>query len=160
MRGSSYRILDEPIAGQLQLPALNPFWPLLGMMFGGAWLGVSMFIFNAIALRGPSMAREIGLAVAILLGAPLLLLIIGFALSQQWISEGTVKYAMLLIVTWKFSLAYLIYFSQQGAHALYEYFEKSPVNPQLGAAVVFIGSLLKSKVVGAVSSPLWILMVN
>ena len=160
MSGSSYRILDEPIAGGLKLPALSPFWPLLGMMFGGAWLGVSMFVFNAIALRGPTMAREIGLAAAILIGSPLILLLIGFALQQQWINEAAIRYAVLVIVAWKFSLAYWIYFSQQGAHALYEYFDRSAANPQMGAGLVFVGSLLKSKIIGVSSSPFWILMVN
>lgn len=160
MRGSAYRILDEPIAGQTKLPALNPFWPLLGMMFGGAWLGAAAFIFNAIALRGPTMAREIGIAIALLLGSPLILLLIGVSFNQQWIDEGAIKYAMLLIVAWKFSLGYWIYFLQQRSHALYEYFEKSSGNPQVGPALVILGGVLRTKVVGAIASPFWVWMVN
>ena len=163
MSRATYRILDEPVARGLKLPALNPFWPLLGMMFGGAWLGVAMFVFNAFALRGPTFTREVGIAGAILLGAPLIVFLIGFALNQQWMSETAIKYALLLVVAWKLSLAYWIFFLQQQSHALYEYFEGSPSNPQLasvGPVLVIVGSLVKSTVIGAVDSPFWTLMVN
>jgi uncharacterized membrane protein YeiB len=163
MSRATYRILDEPVAHGLKLPALNPFWPLLGMMFGGAWLGVAMFVFNAIALRGPTFAREVGIAGAILLGAPLIVFLIGVALNQQWLNETAIKYALLLVVAWKLSLAYAIFFLQQQSHALYEYFERGPRNPQLasvGPALVVVGSLVKSNVIGAVDSPFWTLMVN
>ena len=163
MSRATYRILDEPVARGLHLPALNPFWPLLGMMFGGAWLGVAMFVFNAIALRGPTFAREVGIAGAILLGAPLIVFLIGFALNQHWLNEAAIKYALLLVVAWKLSLAYWIFFLQQQSHALHEYFERRPRNPQLasvGPALVVVGSLVKSNVIGAVDSPFWTLMVN
>jgi uncharacterized membrane protein YeiB len=163
MSHASYRILDEPVARGFTLPALNPFWPLLGMMFGGAWLGVAMFVFNAVALRGPTFARELGIAGGILLGSPLIVFLIGFALNQQWMTEGAIKYALLLVVAWKLSLAYWVFFLQQQSHALYEYFERGSRNPQLasvGPALVIAGSLVKSSVIGAVDSPFWTLMVN
>lgn len=163
MSRATYRILDEPVARGLSIPALNPFWPLLGMMFGGAWLGVAMFVFNAFALRGPTFARELSIAGAILLGSPLIIFLIGFALNQQWMSDGAIKYALLLVVAWKLSLAYWVFFLQQQSHALYEYFQRGPSNPQaasIGPALVIVGSLVKSNVIGAVASPFWTLMVN
>src|SRR5262245_52797722 len=74
----AYHIQDEPLGGGRGLPALNPFWPLLAMMLGGAWIGAAAFAFNAWALRGPTWLREIGLAAAVLIGSPIILLGIGY----------------------------------------------------------------------------------
>lgn len=159
----AYRIVDEP-RGRTQLPAFNPFWPLLAMMFGGAWLGVLMFAFNAWSLRSPTLGRELALAAAIVLGAPLLLLGIAMLPGLGALPESGIKYALLLIVTWKLGLAYWIFFLQQSPFALYEYFEErsegTPRSAQAGIVIVVLGGLLKSNVVGAIDSPFWVVMVN
>jgi hypothetical protein len=161
---AAYRIVDEPRGGRTQLPAFNPFWPLLAMMFGGAWLGVAIFAFNAWSLRSPTLGRELALAIAILLGAPILLLLLSMLPSQGLLPESAFKYALLLIVAWKLGLAYWIFFLQQNPYALYEYFEErttsNPRSAQAGAAIVVIGGLFKSNVVGAIASPFWAVMVS
>lgn len=159
----AYRIVDEP-RGRAQLPAFNPFWPLLAMMFGGAWLGIAMFMFNAWSLRSPTLRRELAIAVAVLLGSPILLLALATLPAQGLLPDAGFKYALLLIVTWKLGLAYWIFFLQQSPYALYEYFEEratgAPRSAQAGAAIVVFGGLLKSKIVGAIDSPFWVVMVN
>ena len=158
-----YHIQDEPIGGQRRVPALDPFWPLVAMMFGGAWLGAATFAFNAWMLRGPTWLREIGFAVAILAGAPLILIGLALARSAGALPGAAFDYAMLLIVAWKLGLAYWIFFLQQSSYALYEYFGGAANRARavpIGALLVFAGGYLKPQVVKAVGSPLWQIMVS
>lgn len=158
----AYRIQDEPIGGGRGVPALNPFWPLLAMMFGGAWLGTAAFAFNAWALRGPTWGREIGLALVTLIGAPVILFGLAMLRSGGVLSGSALHYAMLLIVAWKLGLAYWIFFLQQNSYALYEYFggANHARAMQIGVLLVFAGGFLKPQVVKAMASPFWQVMVS
>lgn len=159
----TYHIQDEPIGGRRSMPALDPFWPLIAMMFGGAWIGTAAFAFNAWALRGATWGREIALALAILIGAPIILFILGLLGAAGALPGSSFRYAALLIVAWKLGLAYWIFFLQQGSHALYEYFggamNQSRAVP-IGALLVFAGGFLKPEVVKAFASPFWKVMVS
>lgn len=157
----AYRIQDEPIGDRRGLPALDPFWPLLAMMFGGAWIGTAAFAYNAWVLRGPTWTREIGLAVATLIGAPVLLFGLGILRSSDLLPGSSLQYAFLLIVAWKLGLAYWMFFLQQNSHALYEYFGGYHGRAaQLGVLLVFAGGFLKPHVVDALASPFWHVMVS
>lgn len=159
----SYHIQDEPIGGPRRLPALDPFWPLVAMMFGGAWLGAAAFAVNAWILRGPTWLREIGLALAVLVGAPLILVGLAMLRSAGVLPKAAFDYALLSIVAWKLGLAYWIFFLQQNSHALYEYFGGAASRAQtvpIGALLVIAGGYLKPQVVKAVASPLWQIMVS
>ncbi|WP_116807593.1 hypothetical protein [Steroidobacter cummioxidans] len=159
----AYRIQDEPIGDRRGPPALDPFWLLLAMMFGGAWLGATGFAVNAWLLRGPTWGREIGIAIAVLLGAPVILFGLGLLRTGGLLPGSSLHYALLLIVAWKLGLAYWIYFLQQNSHALYEYFSGAADRGQVAtiAAVLIVGGgYLKSRVVHAVDSPFWQIMVN
>ena len=70
-----YRILDEPTPGALAAYVVNPTFPMLALMLAGTWLAAPWFAFNALALGSPTARREIGLAIAMLAGAFLLLII-------------------------------------------------------------------------------------
>jgi hypothetical protein len=157
----AYRIQDEPIGDRRGLPALDPFWPLLAMMFGGAWIGTAAFAYNAWVLRGPTWVREIALAVATLIGAPVLLFGLGILRSSDLLPGSSLQYAFLLIVAWKLGLAYWMFFLQQNSHALYEYFGGYHDRAaQLGVLLVFAGGFLKPHVVDALASPFWQVMVS
>ena len=157
----AYRIQDEPIGERRGLPALDPFWPLLAMMFGGAWIGTAAFAYNAWVLRGPTWGREIGLAISALLGAPVLLFGLGLLRSSDLLPGSSLQYAFLLIVAWKLGLAYWVFFLQQNSHALYEYFGGYHARAaQLGILVVFAGGFLKPRVVDLFGSPFWQVMVS
>ena len=41
--------------------AVSPLWPMLGVMFGGAWLSWSWFALNSFAIGSASRKREIWL---------------------------------------------------------------------------------------------------
>jgi hypothetical protein len=160
----AYHIQDEPTGGgRAGALVLNPFWPLLGMMFAGAWLGALLFTINAIFLRGPTWRREIVLAVLMLVGAPALLYLLGILDGQGFISRQALQYTLLVVIVWKLAFAYWIFFLQLNAHALYEYFNgqggASGQNVPTGAIFVGGGAMLKSKVIALFSSPFWQAMV-
>ena len=159
----AYHIQDEPTGGgRAGAFILNPFWPLLGMMFAGAWLGALLFTSNAILLRGPTWRREIALAILMLVGAPALLMLLAMLGDQGLISRRAFQYTLILVVVWKLAIGYWIFFLQQNTHALYEYFSGGSATGQsvpTGAMLVIGGSMLKSTVVGAVASPFWQWMV-
>lgn len=159
----AYRIQDEPTGSRSSPLIFNPFWPLLGVMLAGTWLGVLMFAANAVTLRGQSWRRELALAIAIPLGSCVLLFAIGLAMGWGHLPEIVVGYALLLITTWKLALAYWIFFLQQSSFQLYEYFGGDSSRGQslpLGAALVVGGSFLRSQVLEIFQSPYWIFAIS
>jgi len=159
---ATYRILDEPSGGATNI-AINPFWCLIAYMFGGAWLAALLFALNAWTLRGPTWRRETALAVAMLAGAPLLLLLLIYIQNASQLPTAALRYLALLIVAWKLALAYWIYFLQQPAYALHEYFEARRAEQQRRPLAIFVlaaGYIVRTAVSDAVDSPLWKVMVN
>jgi hypothetical protein len=159
---AAYHILDEPRGSRTSALIVNPFWPLLGLMLAGAWLGALLFALNAWLLRGPSWFRELALSVAILAGSPLIFLGLVVMDNHGWLPAGSAQYALLLIVVWKLCVAYWIFFLQQTAFSLHEYFSAHTQTRSIpaGAAMVAAGTVLKAGVVNAIASPLWKIMVN
>jgi hypothetical protein len=106
----AYHIQDEPTGGgRAGAFILNPFWPLLGMMFAGAWLGALLFTSNAILLRGPTWRREIALAILMLVGAPALVMLLAILGDQGLISRRAFQYTLILVVVWKLAIGYWIF---------------------------------------------------
>jgi hypothetical protein len=154
----TYRIPDEPVGGQSFAIVVDPFWALLGAMFGGAWLGAALFAMNAWYLRGPMWQRELALVAAMFVGAVLLGVLIHFGEASGVLPERAVKYAALAVIAWKLAIMYWIYFLQQAEFALFEYFGGKLQN---GALFVVLGSLLlRPLVTQAFDHPLWWLMVS
>ena len=58
MASDGYHIPDEPRPGGLVRWAVNPVWPFIAVMLGGAWLSWGWFLFNGAAIGSPSRARE------------------------------------------------------------------------------------------------------
>ena len=50
----AYHIADEPAASPLSKYAVSPLWPMLAVMFGGAWLAWPWFAVNAFAIGSAS----------------------------------------------------------------------------------------------------------
>lgn len=153
----AYRIPDEPLGGGLRGWVIEPFWPLLAVMFAGAWFSAGLFAINAWFLRGPTWGREIALAAAMLVGTVVLVLTIDAIYASGMLSERTLKYAFLVIVVWKLALAYWMFFLQQTGFALYEYFGGKA---QSGLLILIAGAFLRSYVTSAVDHPLWRIVVS
>jgi hypothetical protein len=156
-----YRIKDEPTGHRSHALIVNPFWALLALMLGGAWLSALMYSANAILLRGPTWQREVALAGLMLLGAPLIL--IGLAQLAPWLPQRSLSYLYLTITLWKLGMGYWLFFLQQNTHALYEYFSGGAAETQRGSAgmvLVVVGVLARASVMSMFASPLWREMVR
>ncbi|RAU44131.1 hypothetical protein [Pseudomonas sp. RIT412] len=159
-RYGGYRIEDEPRPGALAKWAVSPFWPLLGMMLGGAWLGLPWFVFNSIAVGSPTRVREICLAGVALVGS----VAIGLALMQlagagYLATQAQVQYALLVLVVWKLTIGYLLYMQQNQTIEIYQYYggELS----RFGLPLALIGGfVLKGMVVKLLPYTLWYLVVS
>ena len=154
-----YHIHDEPTGSRSHALIVNPFWPLLTMMLAGAWMGMVMFGLNAVLLRGPTWRRELLLAALVLLGAAMLYILILAAVGQRWLPELLLKYALLGIFVWKFTLGYWLFFLQQNTFALYEYFGGNAREAQRGSTgmvLLVVGMLFRSSVLSVLdSAPLY-----
>lgn len=155
-----YRIEDEPRPGALAKWAVSPFWPLLGLMLGGAWLGLPWFVFNAIAVGSPTRVREWGLAGLCLLGS----LVIGAVLLQCVAAgyiqtQAQIQYALLILVVWKLAIGYLLFMQQNATIEIYQYYG-GELN-RFGLPVVLVGAfVLKGMVIKWVPATLWYLVVS
>ncbi|WPO00581.1 hypothetical protein [Pseudomonas sp. MUP55] len=157
---SGYRIEDEPRPGALAKWAVSPLWPLLGLMLGGAWLGLPWFVFNSIAIGSPTRVREWLLAGVALVGSVL----IGFVLLQlvgggYLQTQAQIQYALLVLVVWKLLLGYVLYMQQNATIEIYQYYggELS----RFGLPLALIGGfVLKGMVVKWLPYTLWYLVVS
>jgi hypothetical protein len=150
-----YRIPDEPKPGPLEAWATRPFWPLLGIMLGGVWLGWPWFAFNAFALGTPTRWRELSVLAAGLVG------IFGLVSAEIWayeaghLSQSALAYASLGPVVLKLGVGFWIFKQQEVASDLWEYFGGRPRN---GSILLFLGFFLGNRVtawLAEVSTLLW-----
>jgi hypothetical protein len=136
--GASYRIADEPTPGRLAGWTVNPFWPLLGTMLGGCWLGLPWFAFNAAAMGSATRRREWawligGLLVSAALGGGLL-----FAAGAHLLPARAFRYAVVGLTAWRLLVAYLVFSLQQASFELHQHFGGPSRN---GALLVVAGAL-------------------
>lgn len=132
-----YELPDEPRPGPGARTVVAPFWPLLGSMLGGVWLGWPWFVWNGFAMGSPTRRREALIAILGLLGAPLLLAVTVIALRSAGIELAEVRsYVLLSIVLWKLAIAYWLFSLQNRTFELYRHYG-GPV--AVGLPVVALG---------------------
>ncbi len=118
----AYRIADEPKPGTMQHLTVNPIWPLLGIMFGGAWLSWPWSVFNGIAMGSPTLRKEVGLAVLGFIGSAVIVGVTVVMLSMNILTKDTVDYALLALTVWKLGISYWLFVTQNTGFQIYEYF--------------------------------------
>lgn len=151
----AYRIPDEPLPGALSRLAVNPLWPLLGLMVGGPWAAWPWFLLNGHALGSPTRLRE-GLAVLLgLLGTVALVSTILTLDRRGVFTTTTAQLALLLVTLWKIAISYYLYLTQSRSFGLYEYYG-GPVRN--GALVVIAVALAEPKLLAPVKN-LFVLLV-
>ncbi len=136
----TYRIQDEPHPGSLSHLAVNPVWPLFGVMFGGAGLSWSWFVLNGLALGSPTRRQELGWAIGGLAGG--LALILGIFAAHESLGRLGVRYSLVALTVWKLAVSYWLYTLQSRSFHLYEHFGGRVRN---GALVVVAGYFVMRK---------------
>jgi hypothetical protein len=119
---AAYRLADEPRPSAVSNLAVNPFWPLLAVMLGGAWLSWPWFLVNSIAVGSPTRSREIVWILVGFVGAVVAIFGIYALRSQGIISEAGLPYALLALTVWKLGVSYWLYVLQQRTFGIWEYY--------------------------------------
>ena len=117
-----YRLPDEPRPGTLSRFTVNPIFPLLALMMGGAWLGLPWFLFNGRAMGSATRRKEAWLALAVPVGMALLLVLFSVLRSQGLLNRVSMRYATVGLIVWKLAVGYTLLNLQQRSFALYEYY--------------------------------------
>lgn len=135
----SYRIDDEPQPGALAQWVVDPLWPLFAIMFGGAALSWTWFVWNGFAVGSPTKQRELALAVGGLVGSFALLIGIVSLNQAGVLSDVGVRYAQVGLTVWKLGVSYWLYVLQGRSFHLYQYFGGAVKS---GFMLAFLGGYL------------------
>jgi hypothetical protein len=156
----TYRIDDEPRPGAWARLAVSPFWPLLGLMLGGCWLGLPWFALNSIAVGSPTRNRELLLVAVGFVGSLVLALMLTHLHASGYLgSEASIQYALLVLLIWKLAIGYTLYVQQSATIELYQYY--GGVLSRYGIAVVLAGTFfLRDAVLQGVPATLWFLVMS
>jgi len=149
MSESGYRILDEPRPGHLSHLIVRPFWPLLSLMLYGGWIAWPWLAFNAYALQGSSLRRELLLIAGALAAVVAIIVAVEVLEQTTGLPEWIYPYVRIGLIVGKITFGYLIYMSQERSVALYEHFA-GPA--QSGVFVVVAAWLADRFVVGLLAS--------
>jgi hypothetical protein len=138
----SYRILDEPTPGKLAQLSVNPFWPMLALMLGGAWVGWPWLVLNSLAIGSASQRRELGgVATGWLLGAALVRGLM-YLDTSQLLDPRWLRYLVILMPALRMAFGYAVFRMQERSFALYEYYGGQVRN---GVFVLVAATVLRPK---------------
>ncbi len=156
---STYRIEDEPQSSQFSHLVVNPFWPLLGLMFGGTWLAWPWFVVNGFAVGSPTRWRELGWVIGGFIGSTVLAVTIFVLYNNNVIhSDSSIQYAILVLLVWKITVSYTVFTLQARTFELYEYYGGIVRN---GIWVLLLATFLGRKaVLTLLPFELWILVMR
>lgn len=143
---AGYRIIDEPRPGLLAQAAVRPYWPLLATMLGGAWIGIPWLVINGLAVGSSRRWQLVLVGLGGLVGAVLLALgIVVLASTDVLTSRMGIQLGMLVLMVWKFGIAYVLYVMQSRDVDLFEYYRGTVRN---GLFIVVAAFFLRSHVLG------------
>ncbi len=130
---STYQISDVPqLTGRARW-VVNPMFPLLAAMLGGALPAWVWFSINSVAMNSPTRRGDIAIASTGLIISALMVGSILLATGQGHISTVLMPYCLLLVTVMKLSIAYTLYMRQAQPYAVFSYYhpKSSPHGPQL-----------------------------
>jgi hypothetical protein len=135
----SYLISDEPTPGTISRVSVNPFWPLMCVMFAGAGVSWVWFVLNGFAIGSPTRRRELIVAVGGGIGSALLMATIGSFYAGGAVGDTAIPYLMLIVVVWKLGISYGLYMLQADSFAIYEYYGGTVQNGWPGLIIGLVG---------------------
>lgn len=133
-----YTIADEPRPSSVENFAVSPFFPLLGLMLGGHFLGFAWFTLNSFALGSSRRGRELAFVAAGFFGNIALMSGLGALVVTEVISKDTAFYLAQCLAAWKIGFGYPLYTSQHTAQQLIEVYGGRLKNGMLGVVALFL----------------------
>lgn len=148
---NNYVIIDEPKPSALSRLAVDPVWPLLGFMFGGAFFSWAWSLFNSHAIGSPTRLREI----LIVFGGFIYFfaVILGYGMLRgMGILDGVNPgYASLTLMIGELIVCYWLYILQQSTFEIYKHFNGKVVSGIPGVILAFlVGGKFQEQIVRAV----------
>lgn len=150
-----YQIIDEPSPGPLAQAIVNPFWPLLGLMLGGAWIAWPWFLLNGHALGSATRKREHMLLGAAFAGSIVLALVVASMVPSAH-EVRLWRYALLGLSAFKLTMGYLLYVEQRKSFQIHEAFGGTGRN---AVAVLVAAYLLRQALFSAVDNLVLLLIL-
>ncbi|MEM9598229.1 MAG: hypothetical protein AAGD06_28455 [Acidobacteriota bacterium] len=150
-----YRLLDEPQPGAMAQLVVDPLWPLLAVMFGGAWLSWPWFALNGFAVGSPTRRRELAWAVGGFAGSAALVLALGFLTGRGILAGVGIQYALVGLTVWKLLVSYRLYMLQARSFGLYRYFGGAVRN---GLVVIFLAFFFGQRLLAGLPEILLIIL--
>lgn len=133
-----YHIEDEPRPGRLERLITDPMWPLFGMVLGAGWIGFLWFIVNGVALGSSTLRREIAWVVGGIAGAAGLAYAALWLVGSRTLPVSAVPYLILVPMTWKLAVGYVLLTLQRRSFALWEHYGGQASRPVFVVIAAFI----------------------
>ena len=143
--GAKYRVIDEPRPGALAHLCVNPYWVMLTLMLGGAWIGWPWFVLNALALGSATKTREIAVAATSFTLNCGLVFGVFYAVNAGSLTVAHARYVLIAVPTLKLGLAYFVFRMQERSYELFTYFGGEE---RRGAFVLIAGMVGKGAILG------------
>lgn len=132
----SYRILDEPTPSRISHLAVRPLWPLLAVMFGGAWAAWPWFALNGYAMGSPTRKKELLWVIGGFVGSAVIYTSLLNLFTRDVLDLTAIRYLLVGLIVWKLLVSYSLYMLQARTFAIYEHFGGIARNGLL-AVIVF-----------------------
>ena len=145
---ATYEIIDEPRPGALSRFTVNPFWPLLSSMVGGAFFGWMWFFLNGVALGSPTRRQELLITILGFLAYFVAMFSMIFLVQSDSIAWLSHDYTRILLVAIGLIPSYWLFLKQSVAFELYQYFGGVEFNGLPGLVLAFfVGTKMQIAVV-------------
>ncbi|WP_215398957.1 hypothetical protein [Rheinheimera oceanensis] len=147
---NTYQIMDEPRGSKLSKVTVDPMWPLLGFMLGGALFSWTWSVINSFALNSPSRNKELITVFIALFIFTLMYLGFGTLYSKGYLDGINTQYIKMVIISVELIFCYKIFLMQRDSFDVYEYFNGQVAHPVIGLLIAFVvGRKVESFVIGA-----------
>lgn len=146
---STYQIIDEPQVSKLSKATVDPMWPLLGFMLGGALFSWIWSAINSLALNSSSRKKELLIITAALSTFIAMYWSVNKLLANGYIEGINIQYIHIAIVSIELIFCYKLFLMQRSSFDIYEYFNGKVASPIVGLLLaLFVGRKIESFAIG------------
>ncbi|NKF48995.1 hypothetical protein G3R49_00200 [Shewanella sp. WXL01] len=135
---NTYQVIDEPQHSKMSKVTVNPMWPLLSSMVGGALFGWLWFAVNSFALNSPNRGKELLTIVIALFVFVAAHVATGIFLNNGYLKGIPVDYVILILLCMKLVFSYKLFLMQMKSFSVYTHFEGKVANPVAGLILAYL----------------------
>jgi hypothetical protein len=145
---STYQIIDEPQTSRLSKATVDPMWPLLGFMLGGALFSWIWSAINSLALNSPNRKKELFVVSLALVTFISMYFSLTKLLANGYLEGINVQYIKMAIISVELVFCYKLFLMQKSSFDIYEYFNGKVASPIIGLLLaLFFGKKVEALVI-------------